>query len=144
MVADFLQRLCREVVVGNVSLERKHFEIELRKCGKKPSRLADPGSHVHNILPANKHKLKSSITQNLYLQSAPWARRKLVTLNTDPRFVLPMASFFVWSPNFTAGCFVLTELHMLRAIDRASGLAAAGSGSSIVLFCSGNAVRANS
>jgi hypothetical protein len=45
-------------VVARVSLKRKYVEIKLREHGQKPSRLANPGSHVHNILPAKKHKLK--------------------------------------------------------------------------------------
>jgi hypothetical protein len=144
VAADFFQRPGRKVVVGHVSLKREYFEILLRKRGEKPSRLANPRTHVHNILIAKKNIVKShAITESLYLQSAPWASSKLQTLNIVPRFVDPMESFSVWSPNFTPGTFAVTRFHMHWAIVRAIGLAARGNGSASSQFSSGYTVHGN-
>ena len=80
----------------------------------------------------------------MYLLSAPWASSKLVTLNIVPRFKLPMASSSVWSANLIPGRFDWTVLHILWAIARASGLAAADSGIVNSRFSSANTVGGNS
>ena len=132
-------------MVAPESLKRIHVDIPLRKRGEKPCCFADPRSHVHDILIAKKHMLKVIEShQTMYLQRLPWATSRLQTLKTVPRFVVPMASCSVWSPNETPGTFVATRAHIFWARVRASGFAARGSGSAISPDFSGYTVPGNS